>query len=245
MYARKWCVTVVAVVLMPANGMAGNHYEPAHHFSVNLPDDWIRMPQYEVDYFNKLESRPPGIKYILGYKHRDSDADRFPIVLIHRLPASIRGMDQEGLKKALAKDLKTSVVETEGSILNAARKLHNDSVGLDREKGRVVFGAGLDRVQSNVNVLTIGYLEVDGVLVVQSYAPERDVRKWIPEIEQIHESFRFDNGHSFDPSNRRSLQVRIGELIIATSVFVILIIVVRALIRRQRRRATPDHIAGA
>lgn len=233
---------VVIFVLNPLSAGAADHHIPELHVSLTLPDDWIRMGKAEVDFLNQLHARPPGIRYLAGYHPQGPSNPQTPYIIFYELPSEIRGKTYDDLKRSLSKDLRARVEDMDSPILDMVLVLPDGSFGLDRRRKRILFGATTELLDARSNALTVGHLGHDRVLMVQSFARDRDIPKWGRTFVEAHESVRFDDGFEFDPE-AQSVRSEHFRVIIYCALGVGLIVAtVRYLIRRDRRLRNPPHL---
>jgi hypothetical protein len=233
---------VVTLMINPLSSVAGDHHIPELHISLALPDDWVRMGKPEIEFLNQSRARRPGVRYLAGYRHQAASNDQSPCIIFYQLPTEIRGKTYDDLKRALSKDIDARVEELDRPILDMVLVLPDGSVGLDRHRKRILFGATTEFLDGRSNALTVGYLGLDRVLIVQSFARDQDIRKWAAVFLEAHESIRFDNGFEFDPGARSILSEKLRVVVYGAVFLGFTIAAVRYLIRRNRRLQNPPHL---
>lgn len=238
---RAWSLAAAVLCLAAAPVLAGDYRDEARHFSFAVPDDWVRMPRFEIDFINDLSGfRPnyqPGLRYELGFRPKDAHPGELPCVLIQPIPGSLRGSDFEDVKRSLNPQGNASVREGAGAIRTLIKDLPVGSAVLDRSKNRIVFRLTRDGQDATSSwVMGVAHLGADEGVMVYCYAPPQDHDRWLPQFEQINESFQFDPGYTFTPSSGSSWGTALQRAVIGGIAGFLVV----HLYRRVRREQSSD-----
>lgn len=195
---------VLSVALLTKPAMADTYSDPALHYSLELPANWVAMRADDIQTINAIvRQRGLGqsIQYTTGFRPKGSAAGSYPYILLETRPQKTGGDSYEQIEQALTKDLPGGVKQVGGAWADAIK---NTSVGgavMDRASNRMVIRltTEVEKV-GKVQAMSVYQLGSEGIVVLHCYALDQDFVKRLPEFEKINDALHFDEGYTFKPA---------------------------------------------
>jgi hypothetical protein len=183
---------------------AESYRDKERHFTLELPQGWQVMTDQELAQINQaaqsLGSPFMKVQYVQGFRPKGSALGSLPYTLVKVMEGKPTG-SYEDIESSLARELPGAIKKAEGSLTNLVKDVSVGSAILDRDHNRVIF-----RVQMTVagigpaQAISVGHIGSDGVIFILSYAKESDFDKYLPTFTKMNDSFEYDKGHTFTPS---------------------------------------------
>jgi hypothetical protein len=183
---------------------AESYRDKERHFTVDLPQGWQVMTDQELAQINQaaqsLGSPFMKVQYVQGFHPKGSVLGSLPYILVQAKDGKTSGT-YEDIENGLARELPGAIKKAEGSLANLVKDVSVGSAILDREHNRVIF-----RVQMTIagigpaQAISVGHIGSGGVVFIHSYSKESDFDKHLPTFTKMNDSFEYDKGYTFTPS---------------------------------------------
>jgi len=203
-FSRSMVILGLALIscLAQANLTRAETYrDKERFFTVELPQGWQVMTDQELTKINQAgNSFMSKIHYIQGFRPKSSAAGSFPYALVQFEQGPVNSTYDE-IEKSFVKEIPGAVKKAEGSLSDLAKDISVGNAVLDREHNRVIFReqmtlAGVGPAQG----ISVGHIGSGGVIFIHSYSKEGDFAKYLPTFTKMNDSFEYDKGHTFTPS---------------------------------------------
>jgi hypothetical protein len=222
---------VVLVLLGADRVVAGPYHNAEYKFTIELPAGWRPMYAGEIKRFNDEQARGgTGHKNIVGLRPIGDDFDRglFAIIKLDTDPA---GMPFDEFEKMFTREY------AEATANRPDRQRVLGAPEFDRGRKRFtcrgLVGAGL-ALRSG------GYLGPDGLIIINTYSADADLRRNEPTLLGLIDSFQFDGQEppaaapaSSSPAWLSGLGDN-GRMALVGGITVVLVLVIGAVVLREK-----------
>jgi hypothetical protein len=201
-------------------GRAESYRDDAHHFTLQLPEGWGRMPPDALAAANASGQDWPVPKsdFLAGF-HRTTPARAgSPIILLQFEPERLEGKSLEEIERKWSRDSQRVARLGEGLVANGRSSLSVEPVVIDRDAKRLTLRVRMDVPGAPpLACYTVGTIGKRGIVLLHCYTAEAEFAQWLPELIAIADSVHFDSGYEFGPqpagSDGRGIFVFVGCLI--------------------------------
>jgi hypothetical protein len=172
------------------------------HFSIELPKEWVVMPQSELDQINARLGGGVlgGVRYEGGLRKKGARLGAYPYVLIQCQAGPPSGASYADIEKSLAIDMKAPIKEVKGRLGDLAKDLQIGQPVLSRESNCVILRTQITVPGiGDVKGFSVGHLGKSNSVFVHCYALDKDFDAAMPVFRRINDWFSFDKGYDFKP----------------------------------------------
>jgi hypothetical protein len=223
---------------------AGEFGDQALHYTLTLPDDWEAMTPQRLDFFHQVARQHSlNVKYATGFCRKGRFFEVFPYVLVESHPYGMLGLNYDDLERALdSDDREKHAQEFTAKLADIAESTSLSRPVMERSKNRYLASTlvtGKNGIKVKSYTATIYGME--GTISVHCFAEEQTFDKWQSTFDGILDSFRYDSGYEFVPSEKRpsgptEAQRRNLESTVYWLVPLIVVVILRVMWKRRRLR---------
>ncbi len=202
-----------AVLLCLALGgaaMAKPYHDARHGFTIDVPDDWVQVPDDSVQELSRtvLSAKGQGVaEYVAAFQASRGEWFTYPYVLVQAVHYPVNREPttsdmREFLKSMTGFDLSKSKDALTPDVRGSLRRPENDPPVLDENSKAFTW-----RVRINaqgvgpVRGTMFGHFAHTEMVSVNCYAKEDDLAKSKPQFDAIASSFRLDPRAAFQSSS--------------------------------------------
>lgn len=205
------CGAITLILLCAAAARAERYRNPQRHYSLELPEGWQEMAAQEISTINQFaQTLSPVLSYETGFRPRNSAPGSYPYVLIQLQRAA---SSYDAIERSLEKEVQGAVKQIEGKLSDIAQNMRVGEARLDRTKNRVYMRVGMDVAGvGKVHGLTVGHLGSEVTVWIHANAVASDFEKMLPTFSELNDTFAFDEGYAFKPSDGTRDGLLLGTL---------------------------------
>ena len=181
------------------------------HYSFVLDSGWVEIPKSIVDEsvgFVLDQTQELRFEYSAGFQLEDRVYFEYPYILMQEHQFSLNSLMYSEIEQLFTGD------DFSNSVQNAALDLSEligtttlDDPYVDRDRNVVIFNMSSDVVNvGTVNAILAMFLGRNQIVQMNFYWESSDRDYWLPAFNRMINSFRFDSGYGYDPSEVNSSQ---------------------------------------
>ena len=187
------------------------------HYSFVIDVGWVEIPKSIIDESIGLvldQTQEIRIEYSAGFQLEDRVYFEYPYILIQEHQLSLNSLMYSEIEQLFAGD------DFSNGIQNAALDLSEligtttiDDPYVDRDRNIVIFNMSSDVANvGTVNAILAMFLGRNQIVQMNIYWESIDHDYWLPAFNRMINSFRFDDGYGYNPSEVNSSQTLINIL---------------------------------
>ena len=252
MRGRYSLLGVVLVGLSAGPGRAGEHTDPANHFTLDLPKNWVAFPPRELKAFNAVIDRAhPGLDIVFAAGFRSSTQRSGPpaCILVQIDTEVTPGFTFDDLVAELTRDHEAAKKDDRDAQIRLRRRMLDPAgkLKVDKERKRFSWLPADDVFVSSELYWSgsYGIVGPDRVVLLHTLGGAGDKQKYAKMYAKTADSFTLDEaGPAADarPMLERMITTPTGEIarpVVIGGGVALAVLVVGALVVAQQRGQQP------
>lgn len=188
-----------------------SYTDPLDHYSFVIDAGWVEIPKSIIDEsvgFVLDQTQELRIEYSAGFQLEDRVYFEYPYILMQEHQLNLNSLMYSEIEQLFTGD------DFSNSVQNAALDLSEligtttfDDPYVDRDRNIVIFNMSSDVANvGTVNAILAMFLGRNQIVQMNFYWESSDHDYWLPAFNRMINSFRFDDGYGYEPSEVNSSQ---------------------------------------
>ena len=181
------------------------------HYSFVIDSGWVEIPKSIIDEsvgFVLDQTQQQRINYSAGFQLEDRFYFEYPYILMQEHQLGLNSFMYSEIEQLFTgDDFSIGVQEAALELSELIGTTTFDDPYVDRDRNVVIFNMSSDVANvGTVNAILAMFLGRNQIVQMNFYWESSDRDYWLPAFDRMINSFRFDDGYGYDPSNVNSSQ---------------------------------------
>ena len=226
--AKLGLLIFISIAALAPTAMAWSYQSFGHGYSLSLPDDWAQVPQ-EVLAANladlSTKQTPRGEFDVLFQRKGESDAIRYPYILVEMIPYERWGYDQQVTDQTIQQIVQNNTgmdpanpFVPEGKVMEGGAESESleGVLGFDASNRKFSWDTTVnDSAAGLLRMRQWGFFGRQGLVLVTLHEQGTGSDRLRGMASAVAGSFKFDVGHDYQPSFTLSDAMGMGRQLFA------------------------------